>query len=554
MNVIDIVSITKPNYQEGGVNNNIIKGYHNLNHCFNGDMVEINDNKVIRVVKSNIPNKMISGVLHINSKYKFGFNRKKMPIYRFTPFDWKYPDFMVATSMKGDDKYVIIQFMNWENKFPSGKIVKVYDKFSYDMLLYKWDLYRSNIKFNLNIDSENFSPVEYFSTNELLHYQDCRAIDVFSIDPYGSKDLDDALSIENIENRYRIGIHIADVSFYIKKFKLDKLLEDRYTSIYLPDRVINMLPEIFSNNICSLLENKDRLAYTIWIIFNDKYEIIDYSYRKTIICNKKQYNYKEADEIFINKDIYNISKYIGDNMFNINTNRWDTHKMIEVYMLLCNHLVAIILKNKNNAVYRIHTQKEKCIDNNIPDELTNIMQILQSNSAEYILLNDTTDFFHNGLNIKYYTHFTSPIRRIVDIYIHQLLNSETDILNIDCNKINNFNKNVKKMERDINKHIFIQSILQKEKLNYEAYIIKIDEKHLTIYIPSVNIIYRFRVFDKLLDNIIESVININKINYINKLTMEEINIKLYQKYNITIHSKYDNRNINIIIDKLNNFY
>ncbi len=552
MNLTGVVSITKPNYQEAIVDGKIIKGYQNLNHCFHGDTVEVNEDKVIKVVETDIKNAMIPGILHINSKYKFGFNRKKMPIYRFVPLDWKYPEFMVASSMKGENRYVVIKFMNWESKFPNGRIVKFYDNFDYELLLYKWNLYQPNIKFDLD---EDFSPLDHFSASDLINYRDYRENEVFSIDPLGSKDIDDAFSIDKTCNRHRLGIHIADVSFYLRQFNLDKLLKNRYSSIYLPNKVINMLPDILANNICSLRENRDRLAFTIWIIFNDQYEIEDYSFSKTIIRNRKQYSYEEADEIFVNQDIGNISKHIGKTMFKMDTDNWDSHKMVEVYMLLCNHLVALMLKDKKSMIYRIHSQAQGDNVQTVPKELENIVKILHSNSAEYVSNIDGQDFIHHGLNIKYYTHFTSPIRRIVDIYVHQVLNSEvTNLLDIDCDKINQYNKSIKKLERDINRHKFIQSIIQQGSLNYEAYIIKIEEHHLTIYIPSEKIIYRFRTFNKLLDHMIKIELKDDKVVYLNQESLRDVELNLYEKIDITIHSKYDNRNIGIVVDKLNDLY
>jgi len=594
MNLTGIVSITKPNYQEAIVNGKIILGYQNLNHCFHGDIVDTDGVKIIKILETTISNKMIPGILHISSKYKFGFNKKKMPIYRFVPLDWKYPDFMVATSMKGENKFVIINFMNWTQKFPNGRIVKVYNNFDYEMLMYKWNLYQPSIKFD--IDSE-LSPFTLFSNADLINHNDCTNLDVFSIDPKESLDIDDALSIDKIDDGYRVGIHIADVSFYVKQFNLEQLLENRYSSIYLPNKVVNMIPDIFANHLCSLRENKDRLAHTIWIKFNKHFEIEDYWSKKTIICNKKQYNYDEADKIFIDKDIFQISKHLGENMFNMDINNWTTHEMIEVYMLLCNHIVGMMLKDNPETIYRIHTQKN--IDNDVVQsdypELNKMIKILNSESAEYVLSKNTDNYTHYGVNLKYYTHFTSPIRRIVDIYIHQLLNSvttnllkidcettnqlkidcettnqlkidcettnqlkidceTTNLLKIDCEKLNQYNRNVKKLQRDIQKHLFIQSIIEKGSLKYDAYIIKIEETHLTIYISSEKIMYKFRVFDKLLDHLIENTIVDNKIKYLNQHSLREIEIELYEKVNITIHSKYDNRNIIVVIDKLLDFY
>jgi exoribonuclease R len=535
--MIGVIHITKPHYAEASVYTTddqefVITGYQNIGKCFHLDKVEVEEingeYKVSKVIESR--NKQVAGELQIMSKYKFGFNRKKMPIYRFVPLDWKYPDFMVASSMKGENKYILVQLMNWTSKFPNGQIKKVYQEFDYEMLIYKWDLsFRKQLP-----DLPNRDLV-------IKNHMDYRDLEVFSIDPEGSLDVDDALSIQKIDNSWKIGIHIADVSHYFNEFNIKQM-----ASIYLPNRVINMIPDVYANEICSLREGKDSFAFTVWVTVNNKGKIMDYQAEKTLIHNRKQYSYHEADQKFINSDLFKVSQMIGKQRFQINVT--DCHHMVEVYMLLCNHLVALMLKDDEQMIYRTH-ELNKIEMKNVPNELKDVVKILNSKSAVYTLEKGE----HQSLDLDYYTHFTSPIRRYVDIYIHQLLAKkiyqEEIEMDIDLDVINDFNQRVKKLERDIHKREFIQMILDKGVLKLKAHVLKIEERHLTLYFDKDKIIYRFRVFDKLLDNMINVNIDDDSVKYINKHNGKEIEIKLYQEMDVSIVSKYDNRNIKIDIMK-----
>lgn len=536
--MIGIIHITQPHYAEACVYTTdgqeyIINGYQNIGKCFHLDKVEIeeinNEYKVSKIIETK--NRLIAGELHIMSKYKFGFNRKKMPIYRFVPLDWKYPDFLVASSMKGKNKYILIQLMNWTSKFPNGQIKKIYEEFDYEMLLHKWDLFpRKQIPDIPNRELHIKNHIDY------------RDLEIFSIDPEGSLDVDDALSIQKIdENSWKIGIHIADVSHYFNEFKIEQM-----ASIYLPNRVINMIPDVYANEICSLREGKDSFAFTVWVTIDNNGDIIDYRAEKTLIQNRKQYSYQEAHTKFINTDLFRVSQIIGKQRFHMNV--IDCHHMVEVYMLLCNHLVALMLKDDEQMVYRTHELNKIEIDT-VPNELKDIVKIINSNSAVYTHEKGE----HQSLDLDYYTHFTSPIRRYVDLYVHQLLAKkiyqEEVKATIDLDKINNFNQRVKKLEREIHKREFIQMILDKGVLELKAHVLRIEERHLTLYFDKNKIIYRFRVFDKLLDHLIDVKINDDYIKYINKHTNQEIDVKMYQEIDVYIVSKYDDRNIKIDIVK-----
>ncbi len=136
------------------------------------------------------------------------------------------------------------------------------------------------------------------TSEEIAKRLDLRNTPIFTIDSAHSKDLDDAISIERTEKGYRLGVHIADVSHYVRpKSALDVEAIERGTSVYYADQVIPMLPQSLSNGICSLNPQEDRLAFSALMELDDLGEIISYDFRKSVIRSRVKGVYKEVNEI-----------------------------------------------------------------------------------------------------------------------------------------------------------------------------------------------------------------------------------------------------------------
>ena len=301
-------------------------------------------------------------------------------------------------------KKVLVKVINWDEskKNPVGKIVKIIGNLKehnteIHSILYQYNLSPEFPKF-VNDESKKISlniPYE-----EIKKRQDFRDKNTFTIDPIDAKDYDDALSVVKLENgNWEIGIHIADVSYYVKSEDIiDKEASKRSTSVYLVDRVVPMLPEILSNNICSLKEGVDRLCYSVIIEINEKANLISHKVNKTIIHSNKRFSYEEAQEVINNKKglffeelnvLNKLSKILRKKRFNsgsinfereeikfildnnqnpidvFSKNIIDTNHMIEEYMLLANKIVASEFKKINNKekikkfIYRIHDEPDK---------------------------------------------------------------------------------------------------------------------------------------------------------------------------------------------------
>ena len=159
--------------------------------------------------------------------------------------------------------------------------------------------YNINDEFSEEVMAEVDKLPDEVKEEEMIGREDLREEIIFTIDGDDTKDIDDAISIERLENNnFKLGVHIADVSYYVKdNTKLDEEAYNRGTSVYLADRVIPMLPRKLSNGICSLNPNVDRLAMSCVMEIDEKGNVVDYNIFESFIRSKKQMTYKNVNKI-----------------------------------------------------------------------------------------------------------------------------------------------------------------------------------------------------------------------------------------------------------------
>lgn len=251
------------------------------------------------------------------------------------------------------------------------------------------------LSFPPEVEKEANAIPEQVSPEEIEGRRDFRDTVTFTIDPADAKDFDDAISFKKLENgNYEIGVHIADVSHYVRpNSALDKEAYGRATSVYLVDRVIPMLPERLSNGVCSLRPNEDKLCFAAVFELDEKANIITQWFGRTVIHSNRRFSYEEAQEVIESKagdhadeilKLNELAYILRDKKFKEGAisfestevkfkldeygkpigvyvkERKDAHKLIEDFMLLANRKVAEFIakkgkgKQKYTFIYRSH--------------------------------------------------------------------------------------------------------------------------------------------------------------------------------------------------------
>lgn len=201
-----------------------------------------------------------------------------------------------------DGEKVVVKMLNWDanSKNPEGEIIQVLGlpgehETEIHSILAEYGLpYDFPQEVELQADNIDRS----ISDDEVRKRRDMRKILTFTIDPKDAKDFDDALSIQKLDNgNWEIGVHIADVSHYVRPGTiLDDEAYQRATSVYLVDRVVPMLPEVLSNDVCSLRPHEDKFTFSAVFELNDQAEIQKQWFGRTVIHSDRRFTYEEAQE------------------------------------------------------------------------------------------------------------------------------------------------------------------------------------------------------------------------------------------------------------------
>jgi ribonuclease R/exosome complex exonuclease DIS3/RRP44 len=292
-----------------GMDDDVFVPFNKLNKAFHKDTVEVYifprrkgkklEGEITKIVERN---KMeFVGIVDMQKSFAF-----------IRPTDFRmYTDIFVAQDKIGeanDGDKVIVSITEWPDNAdsPFGKITEVLGKpgehdTEIHSILAEYGLPYS---FPLEVESYADQLDTSIKPEEIAKRRDMRDTLTYTIDPKDAKDFDDALSFKVLENgNYEIGIHIADVSHYLKE---DTVLDDeaysRATSVYLVDRVVPMLPEVLSNNTCSLRPNEEKYTFSAIFELDDKASIKNEWFGRTVINSNERFAYEEAQYIIENKN------------------------------------------------------------------------------------------------------------------------------------------------------------------------------------------------------------------------------------------------------------
>ena len=387
---------------------------NNLNHALDKDLVKVYvynkrqgkrpEGEVIEVTERHKTD--FVGVIDIQANFAFvSTANPKMYTDIFIPKD------KIGEAEQGD--VVLVHVEDWPKKAdsPFGSVIKVLGRPGEHDTEIHAILAEYGLPSEFPIEVETFAQKidTSITESEIAKRRDMRDTLTFTIDPKDAKDFDDALSFKKLENgNYEIGVHIADVSYYLEEGTiLDDEAYQRATSVYLVDRVVPMLPEVLSNFACSLRPNEEKYTFSAVFEINEKSEVINQWFGRTVIYSDQRFAYEEAQYIIETKDdvipeetsitgsSYKVSAEIVaatlkmdelakilrkkrmaegaisfdkvEVKFNLDENgepqgvyfkvSKDANHLIEEFMLLANRKVAeYIGKQKKTFIYRIHDE------------------------------------------------------------------------------------------------------------------------------------------------------------------------------------------------------
>ena len=416
------------------------------NKLLNNDIFTLNKSKVNIVHSTQRDSDCIAGVLILSENKTYGKIKNKF-LYKCIPDDIRIPTFLIPYEMKHmgfsklfNNLYVTFRFNHWDSKHPIGILQQVIG--SVDLLenFYEYQLYCKSLNTSIqrfHKDTHHFlqqKSEDHDNIIQLIHKSypllETRNIDnnwnIFSIDPVNSVDFDDAFSIKAInETQILFSIYISNVTIWIDYLQLWDSFSTRISTIYLPDKKRPMLPTILSDCLCSLQENKNRIAFVMDITIENNI-ITSFQFSNCIIRVHKNYTYEE-ESLLKMKDynsIFHCAKTLSRKYKYLNKIN-DSHDVVSYFMILMNYYCAQDLLKFRNGIFRSTSVKqekeqkeEESVPNNLPEEVSKFITIWNSFSGQYIDVSksiNSESIRHRLLDMDAYVHITSPIRRLVDL-------------------------------------------------------------------------------------------------------------------------------------------
>jgi exoribonuclease R len=372
--------------------------------------------------------------------------------------------------------YVIVKFTEWNNNIPIGYVEQYIGNIgSFD----------NDIKYLTNVCDHDWN-FKYNISKEPIYNNIFEIVDKFviSIDNEDTKDIDDAIHLSKKDNLYELGIHISDVNSYITTDIDDELIK-RIETIYIEN------PKHMLGTEYSLIKDNIKNCISVLIYYNEN-GIERYEIKKTKVKISENTTYEnfmtKLDDPKYN-DIYEFGKKLSgyDKNYNI-------HKMIEIFMKIANSIVANELKKKKIGIFRTNPLELTNIKSDVPSNVIQKSQIIKMKRGNYSCIPSD------------YTHFSSPIRRYIDIIVHRLL---FDSCNLSISKImeiiniTNYKHTLyRKCQREYQLLKILYNLPPKDLYEFDAYVIDIEFNQIIIYIEELDIITYYEIVSK---KIIENI-------------------------------------------------
>ncbi|MGL4347639.1 MAG: ribonuclease R family protein [Chitinophagaceae bacterium] len=465
--IIQINQFGKGFVSSAGYTKDIEISSRNLNTALNGDTVKV---KIATSLGNNnrIQGKVDEVITRKQNHFigKLVFQRKK--ILFFPESSYRIPIFLVERSslpLKIDNnELIVVEFKRWaKNEKPMCYFLHTCANWSKTKIAYQKILmaqgFGTEFSDAVMQEAETFHKKQFFKIEKKR--KDFREFTTFTIDPDDAKDFDDAISFKKIEkNLFEIGVHIADVTHFVKENSaINEHAEQTTTSVYLPGKVIPMLPEILSNNICSLVPYEDRFCFAAIFQITEQGIIKKVDFSKTCISSNRRFTYNEVQCIIDTKEgdfkeeilsLYEITQHLRkqrmkhgainfssqDLQIKLDENFYPTaviqkesstsHELVEELMLLANREVAKFVHEKINKElyfpFRIHDQ---------PDESKLDVFIQFAKQKGYKILKNTPQEISDSFNKMLQESKGKPECSVLQtIGIRSMAKAQYDIKNI----------------------------------------------------------------------------------------------------------------------------
>jgi exoribonuclease R len=523
-----------------------------LNKWFHKDIID----EFGQVVKSPYMNSdSIPGVLIINGNTYGHLNGdiKAKLLYKCIPDDKSLPIFLVPYEYKcnifnktKNNKYVTFRIKEWVNKHPIGILTNTFGDVNNNEYFYKYQLCCKGLDSSINgftksttnalklIDREKITEQCKISCN----LENRLTYDIFSIDPLGSKDIDDAIGITYYENKVIISVYIANVAVLLDYLNVWDSFGKRISTIYLPNGKMPMLPNILSDDLCSLVQLEDRSAYCMDICIDQNNGILT-TFKSVLIRVNKNYAYEE--ETLINKTEYisilNITKELNSKL-NYVDKIVDSHHVVEFLMIMMNYEASKVLLERKSGIFRItNIVKKQACDRQLSKEQSlpkHMVALINNISGTYCTYENTKEHSLIGEGLDSYVHITSPIRRIVDlcnliVLQDKCMSEKARSFAQKCmdsiDDINKNMKNIKKVQNNCNL-LYLYSKegpKQYSGILFNKSIYKEDILKFSIYIPVLNIVSSVKTREKVENYstiVVSSHAFINEDNIMNKIRFQ----------------------------------
>ena len=480
---------------------------NNINHALHGDTVKVlmfpqrkmrkPEGQVVEIIQR--AKTRFVGILQHQGRFAFMVSDSRTMVVDI---------FIPLSDLNGakDGEKVLVEMTDWPQRMnnPVGKVIKRLcrpgdNNVEMQSILAEYD-------FPLDFPPEAEREAGHIAEPTEKDYEgrkDFRKVTTFTIDPADAKDYDDAISFRPMKNgHYEVGVHIADVSHYVKPgTHIDREAFTRGTSVYLVDRTIPMLPEKLCNGVCSLRPHEDKLCFSVVMEMDDNAKVLKTWFGKTVINSDCRYAYEEAQEVIEGTkstpltttdkailELHKLATILREERYKDGAINFESQEvkfkldenakpigvyikedkeanwLIEEFMLLANRRVAERIgapasnsspssktRGAKTFVYRVHDEPNPEKLNTFVEfvaklgykirtssrqalahSYNSLFESIAGRGEEYMIDSiairtmsrayySTENIGHYGLGFRYYTHFTSPIRRYPDLMVHRLL-------------------------------------------------------------------------------------------------------------------------------------